>query len=218
MSARLRDRDADPADLALRLGRVGVVAHLGRQVEGDRQPGLALVEEVAEPPVGLLGGREARVLAHRPEAAAVHRRLDAARERVLTGTAQVAILVEAGGVGRRVEVADDDPRRGLEGVAALRGGPRALARRVSRHRSRAGSGRLPGRTRRPGHALGSPEHDQRIAELDRLADRRPRPARRSRPAVPAARSPSSSPPPRGAAGRPRRPPLPSPPPTRRVPG
>ena len=68
MSARLDDRHADPADLALRLGRVGVVAHLGRQVEGDRQAGLALLEQVAEALVGLLGGREARVLAHRPEA------------------------------------------------------------------------------------------------------------------------------------------------------
>ena len=118
-----RDRDADPADLALRLGCVGVVAHLGRQVEGDRQPGLALLEEVAEALVGLLGGREAGVLAHRPEAAAVHRRLDAPGERVLAGPAEVAVLVEAGGVGRGVEVADHDARRGLERVAPLRGGP-----------------------------------------------------------------------------------------------
>ncbi len=117
-----RDRHPDPADLALRLGRVRVVAHLGRQVEGDRQPGLALLEEVAEAPVGLLGGREAGVLAHRPEPAAVHRRLDATGERVLPGPPEVAILVEAGRVGRGVEVADDDPRRGLERVAPLRGG------------------------------------------------------------------------------------------------
>ena len=49
-------------------GRVGVVAHLGRQVERDRQAGLALLEEVAEAAVRLLGGGEAGVLAHRPEA------------------------------------------------------------------------------------------------------------------------------------------------------
>ena len=69
MSASDRDRDADPADLARRLRRVRVVAHLGRQVERDRQAGLALLEQVAEPAVRLLGGREAGVLAHRPEPA-----------------------------------------------------------------------------------------------------------------------------------------------------
>src|SRR6185369_13548778 len=45
--------------------------------------GLAVVEQVAEALVGLLGRAEARELAHRPEAAAVHRRVDAAREREL---------------------------------------------------------------------------------------------------------------------------------------
>ena len=34
-------------------GMVGVVAHLRRQVEGDGQPGLAAVEQIAEPRVGL---------------------------------------------------------------------------------------------------------------------------------------------------------------------
>ena len=147
MSARLEIGHADPADLALRLRGVGVVAHLGRQVEGDRQPGLALLEEVAEAPVRLLGGREAGVLAHRPEPAPVHRRLDAAGERVLAGPAEVAVLVEAGRVGRRVQVADDDPRRGLERLAALGGAPErlgadglapAVARRVGRLAGRAG--------------------------------------------------------------------------------
>ena len=84
------DRHADPADLSLRPRRVGVVAHLRRQVEGDRQPRLALLEEVLEPPVRLGGGREAGVLAHRPEPAAVHRRLDAAGEGELPRPAEVA--------------------------------------------------------------------------------------------------------------------------------
>ena len=95
-----RDRDADPAHLALRLRGVRVVAHLGRQVEGDREAGLALLQEVAEALVRLDGGREAGVLAHRPEAASVHRRLDAPGERGLAGTAEVALLVDARGVGR----------------------------------------------------------------------------------------------------------------------
>ena len=41
--ADVADRDADLADLAAGERVVGVVAGLGRQVEGDRQAGLALV-------------------------------------------------------------------------------------------------------------------------------------------------------------------------------
>ena len=43
-SPRCEDRDTDLADLASGERVVGVVAGLGRQVEGDREPGLALVE------------------------------------------------------------------------------------------------------------------------------------------------------------------------------
>ena len=63
------DRHADPAHLPGRLGRVAVVAHLGRQVERDREAGLALLEQVAEALVRLGRRGEAGVLAHRPEAA-----------------------------------------------------------------------------------------------------------------------------------------------------
>ena len=146
------DRHPDTADLALRLRRVGVVAHLGRQVEGDRQPGLPLREQVAETLVGLLGRREARVLAHRPEAAAVHRRLDASGEGVLPRAPEVAILVEVGGVGRGVEVPDHDPRRRLERVTPFRGGlerlrPQGLAPAIAGR-----VGPLPDRALRAGHA------------------------------------------------------------------
>ena len=195
-----RDRDADPAHLPLRLAGVGVVAHLGRQVEGDRQPGLALLEQVAEAPVRLLGGREAGVLAHRPEAAAVHRRLDAAGERVLAGRPEVAVLVEAGRVGRRCRGRGSrSPTRSRSGRAAPGAAPSALARSVSRQRSRPGSGPSPIGPVRAGH---SEDHEE-VAELDGLARRPRRPARRSRRAGRGARSASSSPRPRGAAGRPR---------------
>ena len=63
------DRDALAADLAQRSRVVGVVAHQRRHVEGGRQPGLAVVEQVAEALVGLLGGAEAGELAHRPQPA-----------------------------------------------------------------------------------------------------------------------------------------------------
>ena len=79
------DRDAGPPHLAERARVVGVVAELRRQVEGDREPGLAAREQVAVALVRLLRRREARVLADRPRPAAVHVAVRAARERVLAG-------------------------------------------------------------------------------------------------------------------------------------
>ena len=89
MSASEFDRHAGLADLARRQRIVAVVADLGRQIEGDAQAGLSLAEQVLEALVGLGGGAIARVLAHRPEAAAVHRRLHAAGEGVLAGEAEL---------------------------------------------------------------------------------------------------------------------------------
>ena len=82
------------ADLAERAGVVGVVAHERGHVEGGREPGLAVLGEVAEALVRLLRRAEAGELPHRPEAAAVHRRIDAARERVLAGVAEVAGVID----------------------------------------------------------------------------------------------------------------------------
>ena len=64
--AEVGDRDADLADLAGGLGCVGVVADLGGQVEGDREPGLALGQVGPVELVGGLGRRVARVGAHHP--------------------------------------------------------------------------------------------------------------------------------------------------------
>ena len=75
------DGDPDTPDLTESPRRIGVDPHLRRQVEGDAEARLARLEQVAEAGIGLGRGAEARVLAHRPEAAAVHRRLDAAGER-----------------------------------------------------------------------------------------------------------------------------------------
>ena len=63
-----------------------------------------MVEQEAEALVGLLGGAEAGELAHRPEPAAVHRRVDAARERKLAGEADP--LVERADVLGAVERLD----------------------------------------------------------------------------------------------------------------
>ena len=73
---------------------VGVVAHQRRHVEGGREAGLPVLEQVAEARVRLLGRAEAGELPHRPEPAAVHRRVDAARERIRPGVPEVAVVVD----------------------------------------------------------------------------------------------------------------------------
>ena len=95
------DGDALAPDLAQRPGVVGVVSHQRRHVEGRREAGLAMVEQVAEAAVRLLGRAEPRELAHRPELAAVHRLVDPARVGIAAGVAQVAVVVDVR-VGRPV--------------------------------------------------------------------------------------------------------------------
>src|SRR6266436_887111 len=82
------DGHADFADFAEGERVVGVHADLRGQIEGDGEAGLALAQEIAIALVGFSGGAEAGVLAHSPEAAAVHRRVDAASERVFARIAE----------------------------------------------------------------------------------------------------------------------------------
>ena len=172
MSARLQigtpTRPTSPAAC----GRVRVVAHLGRQVEGDRQAGLALVEQVAEAAVGLLGRGEAGVLAHRPEPAAVHRRLDAPGERELAWAPEVAVLVEAGRCRRPCTGRGPRCRTMVANRSRRSGGRRraALARRVVAPALAAGSSA----PRRAGVVVASLDDDQHVAELDASPGRRPR--------------------------------------------
>ena len=79
------DGDAHASHFAGRQRMVGIHAHLRRQIEGDREPGDALRQQIAIAAVALFGGSEAGVLAHGPEPAAVHVRIDAAGEGVLAG-------------------------------------------------------------------------------------------------------------------------------------
>ena len=88
------DGDAAGPELALGLGVVGVVAVEGGHVVGDREPGLAGVEEGAEAGVRVLGGAEAGEHPHRPEPAPVAGGVDAAGEGRGAGLAD-------GGAGRR---------------------------------------------------------------------------------------------------------------------
>jgi hypothetical protein len=68
-------------------------------------------EQVAVAAVGVLGAREPRVLAHRPEPIAVHAIVDAAGERVGARLAE-ALIQPGGDVGLVVEPVDLDPRVG----------------------------------------------------------------------------------------------------------
>ena len=92
------DRHADAPDFAGRQRVVRVVADLRRQIEGDAQAADALRQQVAVAAVRLRGGPKACVLPHRPQPAAIHRRLDAAGEWKLARIREIAFGVEAGQV------------------------------------------------------------------------------------------------------------------------
>ena len=89
------------ADLAGGERVVGVVAHLRRQIEGDAQAADALREQIAVARVRLRGRAEPGVLPHRPQPAAVHRRLDAAGERKLARQAELRVRIPAGQIAGR---------------------------------------------------------------------------------------------------------------------
>ncbi len=124
-------------DLAERALMVRVVAHERRHVEGCREPRLAVLQEVVEALVRLLGGAEARELPHRPEAAAVHRRIHPARERELARIAEVTPVVEF------------DVRRGVERLRLRPPRSSRRARRCALARSRTSPRARPGSSRTP---------------------------------------------------------------------
>ena len=133
------DGHPDLAHLALRARMVRVVAHLGGQVEGARQPGLARAEQELEPLVGRLGRAEPGVLAHGPQPAPVHVGPDPPGVGVPAGRAQLLVGVPALEVVRPVDRADLDARIGEPLVVGPAG--RALRCHGHRLRGRRASGR-----------------------------------------------------------------------------
>ncbi len=79
------DGDAHAPHFAGGERMIGIHAHLRGQIEGDGKPGDALRQQIAIAAVAFFGGSEAGVLAHGPEAAAVHVRIDAPGEGELPG-------------------------------------------------------------------------------------------------------------------------------------
>ena len=91
---------ADFTDFTETHAGVGVVAHLGRQVKGDGKPGLAGRKQIFIALVGFFGGTETGILAHGPEAAAIHGRLHATGIGVFPRKAElffIAGIFEIGG-------------------------------------------------------------------------------------------------------------------------
>ncbi len=101
---------------------VRVVAHLGGQVEGARQPGLAGVQQELEPLVRGLGGAEAGVLAHRPQATPVHVGADPTRVGERAGGAQPLGRIPSCEVVGPVDLLDGDAGVGDALVRGLAGG------------------------------------------------------------------------------------------------
>ena len=113
------DRDTDFSDRTGRLRRVRVIADLRGQVEGDGERLFVQVQQVFEALVGFLRRSEPRVGPDGPGPGAVHRGVDAARERRFAGKAQVFDVVRARQVSRRVQPFDRDVRFGQELGLAL---------------------------------------------------------------------------------------------------
>src|SRR5439155_2313674 len=109
------------------------------EVEGHRQPGRAVCQQVAVAGVRLRRAGVARVLPHRPQLLAVHLAVRAAHVRELPGLAEMEVLRDVGlgverldldaGVGEAARIVRADDRGDRQALTAL--GCRGHVRRVS---------------------------------------------------------------------------------------
>lgn len=83
---------------------IGVVTHLGRQVKSTRKAGLSFLEEKVKPLIRRLCGTKASVLPHRPWPRAIHRGIDATREREVTRIPQGRLSAPSREVSPRVQL------------------------------------------------------------------------------------------------------------------
>src|SRR5207249_4098102 len=100
------------------------------EAEAGRQAGLALLEQTVQPPAAVLGGPEAGKLPHGPEPAAIHRRMDATRERRLAGESELAGGVPTFQVLQSVQSLDRQVGDGRELLLPFRLLPEGVAQRV----------------------------------------------------------------------------------------
>jgi len=118
-----RDRDAALPHLTFGARMIGVVAHQRREVEGDRQAGLAVLEQELVPLIGVFRRPEAGELPHRPQPPAIHGGVNPAGERVLARRAELTGVIEAGEISGGVQ--------GLPLDVAHRGAPAFTWSRIS---------------------------------------------------------------------------------------
>ena len=114
------DSDTDLADLAFGSLVIGVETHLGREIEGARQTGLAGGQQELEALVRRLGCAETGVLPHSPEAPTIHVLLNASGEGECSRLAELCCWVEAVEVVRLVEAPYVDARFRVPVRAATR--------------------------------------------------------------------------------------------------
>ena len=138
--------DAAAADLALAPRVVGVQPHQRGHVEGHREPRLPVVDQ--EPVARVRLGRRAVAgeLAHRPDPAAVHARVGAARERIDAGLPELRVgipVVEVVGTDDRRNGSPDRERwdRSLHGAGIVRSSPFEDTGRCGTRRDARGPGR-----------------------------------------------------------------------------
>ena len=114
------DRHAGHADIAGDARMVGIVAAVGRQIEGDRQALLPAGEVAPVEGVRILRRREAGILADRPRPLDIHGRVGAAHERREARPGREEI--EAGAVAFVVARLDGDPFRRLRAAPSAASG------------------------------------------------------------------------------------------------
>ena len=108
---------------------VRVVAHQRRHIERRRQPRLPMLEQIPKPLVRLRRRPEPRELPHRPQPAAIHRRIHTPRERKLTRRPQIPPGIDRHRIRRVQRLVLDtrdrrvERRRGLLSVAAAQRSP-----------------------------------------------------------------------------------------------
>ena len=89
-----RDRHAAFAHFSRGHGVISVVAHQRRQIERDGKARLPLLEQVSVAAIGFSGRCEAGELAHRPNFAAIHIAMNAARVGIGAGLAEILSRIE----------------------------------------------------------------------------------------------------------------------------
>ena len=84
-------------------GMIGIETDLRGQIKCDRQSGSPVSEQIFVAFIGFFGISHARILAHGPQASAIHRGLHTASEGILSRVANFGFVVGAFEIDRSVE-------------------------------------------------------------------------------------------------------------------